>query len=285
MKKTIIRTLSIALTALLLCAALPLSATAAETYTVTLIGDAVNGVAGTGGGTYAPGETVYIGGTSSIPAGYIFSSWSAVGITLEDPAAANFSFTMPANDVTLTATRVAATGGLHAIYVSGGTASKYSAVSGEVITIKANPAPAGQQFYRWNTQVGATSISSRSTETATFTMGANFVVIEAEYRVIPVYRTVTIINGTASSATATEGTTILIQANEPPAGQVFDKWTTSSPGVSVVVNTSMNSSFRMPGNDVTLTATYKPEGGGNTNPAKYIRLWGKQTGYVSNFWN
>ena len=67
-----------------------------NTYTVT-----VN--FGTGGGSYAAGAAVNItAGTA--PKGKVFDKWTATGVTPANPTSASTSFTMPANNVTLTAT-------------------------------------------------------------------------------------------------------------------------------------------------------------------------------------
>jgi uncharacterized repeat protein (TIGR02543 family) len=100
---------------------------------------------------------------------------------------------------------------------------------------------------------------------------------------------VTVTNGIADKATAAAGETVNIAANEAPAGQVFDGWTAT--GVSLASPTSASTSFTMPAGAVTLTANYKPAPIDPVDPVdpvdttNYIKLWGKTTGYVSNFLN
>ena len=78
-----------------------------ETYTVTLSGTGINA---TGGGSYEAGQTVTV--TAGTRSGYTFQSWTTTGVELTDPTNASVSFTMPANDVTLTANWTAnSTGG------------------------------------------------------------------------------------------------------------------------------------------------------------------------------
>ena len=65
---------------------------------------------------------------------------------------------------------------------------------------------------------------------------------------------VTVKNGTGGGSYTT-GNTVNIKANAAPAGKVFDKWTAS--GVTLSNPGSANTSFKMPSNPVTVTATYK----------------------------
>ena len=69
-----------------------------ETYTVTLSGTGINA---TGGGQYKTGNTVTV--TAGSKTGYTFKTWTATGVELGDPTSATLTFTMPENNVTLTA--------------------------------------------------------------------------------------------------------------------------------------------------------------------------------------
>lgn len=71
---------------------------AASTYTVTVNGSYAGE---TGAGSYLAGASVTV--SAGERAGYSFAGWTAVGIDLADESAENVTFTMPANDVTLTA--------------------------------------------------------------------------------------------------------------------------------------------------------------------------------------
>ena len=70
---------------------------APKQYTVTVNG----GESATGGGTYEEGASVTV--SAGTKEGYTFQSWTAEGISLIDVTQPTVSFTMPANDVTLTA--------------------------------------------------------------------------------------------------------------------------------------------------------------------------------------
>lgn len=70
---------------------------APKQYTVTVSG----GDGATGGGTYEEGAPVTV--SAGTQEGYTFRNWTAEGISLSDAAQPTISFTMPGNDVTLTA--------------------------------------------------------------------------------------------------------------------------------------------------------------------------------------
>ena len=70
----------------------------AVAYTVTVNGSYAGE---TGSGSYLAGENVTV--RAGERAGYRFAGWTAEGVDLADESAENVTFTMPANDVTLTA--------------------------------------------------------------------------------------------------------------------------------------------------------------------------------------
>ena len=70
----------------------------AVTYTVTVNGSYAGE---TGEGRYLAGASVTV--SAGERAGYSFAGWTAEGVDLADESAENVTFTMPANDVTLTA--------------------------------------------------------------------------------------------------------------------------------------------------------------------------------------
>ncbi|MBO5123480.1 MAG: InlB B-repeat-containing protein, partial [Oscillospiraceae bacterium] len=96
--------------------------------------------------------------------------------------------------------------------------------------------------------------------TTTFVMPAGEVTAEATYKDIPPQQpttyTVTVTNGTATpTGPNAAGTNVTITANAAPQGKVFDKWEVI--GATVADVNSATTSFTMPANAVTATATYK----------------------------
>lgn len=67
--------------------------------------------------------------------------------------------------------------------------------------------------------------------------------------------TVTVENG-SGSGTYAAGSTVIIAANTPAEGMIFQKWTTESNGVSLASVSMTATTFVMPANNVTVTANY-----------------------------
>ena len=111
-------------------------------YTVT-----VNG--GTGAGTYKEGDSVTI--TATVPTGKRFVEWtSESGITFADKTSATTTFTMPAGDVTVTASYEDIE---YTITVNGGAADKTKAKYGESVTVTAEDKE-GKEFVGWQDASG-----------------------------------------------------------------------------------------------------------------------------------
>src|SRR5690554_2237536 len=100
------------------------------TYAVT-----VN--SGTGGGSFAEGATVSI--TANEPAtGKVFDKWTTTdGVAFANENSANTTFTMPAKDVTVTATYKDAPVTTYAVTVNSGTTTTPTAAEGAAVSITA----------------------------------------------------------------------------------------------------------------------------------------------------
>ena len=126
------------------------------------------------------------------------------------------------------------------------------------------------------------TISGTPTETGTFSFtikATNDVGSDSKgvsILVLPKAYSVTVTNGTADKASASENELVNITANEPEAGKVFDKWVSEDVGIASPTNAETN--FAMPAKDVTVKATYKAKeytitvsndgnGTGSANPA------------------
>ena len=75
--------------------------------------------------------------------------------------------------------------------------------------------------------------------------------------------TVTVTDGSGSGSYA-EGANVIILANNPPAGKVFDKWVVDD-GVSLLKTELAANTFKMPAKNVTVKATYKDDGNSKNN--------------------
>lgn len=75
--------------------------------------------------------------------------------------------------------------------------------------------------------------------------------------------TVTVVDGSGSGSYV-QGATVMICANNPPTGKVFDKWTYDE-GVSLLKDTMAATYFTMPAKSVTITANYKADSNSSSN--------------------
>jgi len=137
---------------------------------------------------YAAGVQVSI---KAVPAaGYHFVNWTAPAGSFTDASAATTTFTMPSQDVTVTANfEVGApeyTLTMAASPIMGGTATDVTGTSpyneGEVVSIQA-VAASGYQFVGWTAPAG--SLANAYGAATTFTMPAQNVVVTATFQVIP----------------------------------------------------------------------------------------------------
>lgn len=137
----------------------------ANTFALTVVG-------GSGGGNFAAGTPVPI--TATPPnAEMQFSNWTVTGAPATILAAANqasTTVTMPSVDVTVTANFVPVT---HPVtIVNGSGTGNYPA--GTLVTITANPAPAGETFSQWSGDIaraGATFMPFNSPTVVTVPAG------------------------------------------------------------------------------------------------------------------
>jgi uncharacterized repeat protein (TIGR02543 family) len=106
------------------------------------------------------------------------------------------------------------------------------------------------------------------TEAGTHTVQATFAVADAVNYSVPAPMTatltivkptyaITVSGGKSDKATAAEGATVTVTANAAASGRVFDKWTTTTDGVTFASANATATTFAMPAKAVTVTATYK----------------------------
>jgi len=102
--------------------------------------------------------------------------------------------------------------------------------------------------------------------------------------------TVTVVNGSGSGLYA-EGATVFIEAVAAPAGKVFDGWVSDSDVVFANAN-NPDTTFVMPGQDVTVTAMYKDAAGvpatGDTTSllgiVSLVSMLGLSVGFIARRW-
>jgi len=142
--------------------------TNSTTYTVT-----VNN--GTGGGSFAAGATVTI--TATVPSGQTFQNWTvdSGGVTLANANSSSTTFTMPTNDVTVTANFSTT----YTVTVNNGTGGG-SYAEGATVTITAT-VPSGQVFVNWTVDSGDITLANAYSQNTTFTMPANAVTVTANF--------------------------------------------------------------------------------------------------------
>ena len=231
-------------------------------YTINVASDI------TGGSIEADKKTAHVGDEITLTAtpdeGYEFVDWSVTygdentPVTVKDNA-----FTMPAADVTVTATFVA----VYNITVTpptGGTisVSAETAHEGDVVTLTATPA-ANYVFSSWSVTYQSEEGTTVAVEVTnnTFTMPAADVTVSAVFTYVPPTYTITVTQPStggsisADKKEATEGETVTLSYTEH-SNYDFAGWTVTRDDDGSVISTSSNT-FRMPASDVTVTARFQ----------------------------
>ena len=133
-----------------------------------------------------------------------------------------------------------------------------------------------------NTSRGRTSSSSSNTSSSSSSTSTTSSTSNTSSSTAASF-TVTVVNG-SGSGTYAQGATVVIAANEPAAGMVFQKWTTESNGVTLASVSLPATTFTMPAGNVTVTANYvaatapaanagnNGNGGGNTGGSGSTRV-------------
>lgn len=144
--------------------------------------------------------------------------------------------------------------GPYRLAVNSGTPGSKVLAVGDTVTIHANAAPAGQAFNRW---IGAASeIADPDSSTTTVTMPHNDLYLVASYRPSSASTHTLTVNDGVGGGSVAQGTIMDVEADSPPNGQVFDRWTGS--GASSLVDRFLpRTTLRMPSGDLVLNATYK----------------------------
>lgn len=214
--------------------------------------NSVTVVGGTGGGKYAVGASVTVKVT--VPTGKTFASWTFRGVVLNTAQITQqeITFTMPENDVVLTALFKNID---YNITVTNGTPSATTAIYQEQVTVTANAPATGEEFDKWVVSNITLSDEDLAKSTLTFKMPASDVTMKATYKKV-VYM-VNVTNGTTTLDMATYQTEVTVKANEPATDMYFDKWEVEGLDTEGMDLTKTEIKFQMPANNVTFKATYK----------------------------
>ena len=216
--------------------------------------NSVTVVGGTGVGKYAAGTAVTVKVT--VPTGKTFASWTFRGVVLNTAQITQqeITFTMPENDVVLTALFEDI---IYDITVTDGTSSAPTAKYQEEVTVTANAPGVDEYFDKWEVTGITLSDEDLAKSTLTFQMPAGNVTFKATYLRVAKYGIV-IVDGTKDKEVAKAGEIVTITAGTKE-GKVFDKWTCETAGVTIefASATSSTTTFVMPAREIEIKAHFR----------------------------
>ena len=235
----------------------PFEAPEPPTFTVTVTGSYATT---TGAGSYLENATVTI--NAGTRAGYTFAGWAVNegDVTLADASSATTTFTMPANNVAVTANWTQTPPPTFTVTVTGSHADTTGAgsyLANAVVTINAGTR-AGYTFAGWTVNEGGVTLANANSATTTFTMPANNVALTVNWTQTPATFNVTVIGSHASVTGAgayLANATVTINAGTR-AGHTFAGWTVTQGGVALANVNSVTTTFTMPANNVIVTANW-----------------------------
>ena len=233
------------------------------TYTVSF---AANGGTGTMADvTGVSGEYTLPANGFTAPAGKQFKAWSVGGVE----KAAGDTITVNAN-TTITAIwePIPVTTYTVSFDANGGSGSMADVtnISGSyTLPACTFTAPSDKQFKGWATSADGSVISGTTYEVSSDTIF--YAIWESKEYSITVTDGKATIGAGSEISKAAEGTAVTLTANAAPSGKVFDKWVVKAGGVTLANETSVTTTFTMPGNDVKIEATYKDAPPSDTPPS------------------
>ena len=120
------------------------------------------------------------------PSGKVFDKWevNAGSVPLSNVSSSTATFTMPDENVEVTATYKDVPAGSFVIKVNNGNGNTTSLISapGLVVNVKASDAPAGTEFEKWEVVSGTVIFANASSAATIFVMPAENVEITARYK-------------------------------------------------------------------------------------------------------
>ena len=177
--------------------------------------------------------------TAEDKTGETFTGWTVEGVEVADKSSKKLNFKMPANNVTLTANYSTNS---YTLTVNGKGEQKAYNEDVEVTTEEKT----GETFTGWT--VEGVEVADKNSKKLNFKMPANNVTLTANYSTNSYTLTV---NGQSEQKAYNEDVEVTA---EDKAGETFTGWTVE--GVEVADKNSKKLSFKMPANNVTLTANY-----------------------------
>ncbi len=195
--------------------------------------------------------------TVTIPTGKSFNKWVYEGVTIPtaDVKKQEITFTMSEKDVVLTALFDDI---IYNITVTDGTSSTPTAKYQEEVTVTANAPATDMYFDKWEvTGLDTTGMDLSKTEIK-FQMPAGNVSFKATYLAIEKFA-IEMVDGTKDKEVAKAGETVTITANPAKEGEVFDKWTCETAGVTIefASATSKQTTFVMPASNIKIQAHFR----------------------------
>lgn len=174
--------------------------------------------------------------------GYVFSEW-------KDANGNSWKTTDAFNE-----TKITSNMRIMAMYTVDSASSGNNSTSGNTTNTSngtTNNSSANSSNNSSNSSSSKNSSSTSSSNTSSSSNSSNTSGSESQAGVY----TVTVENG-SGSGTYAAGSTVIIAANTPAEGMVFQKWTTESNGVTLASVSMPATTFIMPANNVTVTANY-----------------------------
>jgi len=212
---------------------------------------------GTGGGQYAEKDSVTISAT--VPAGQIFDTWTGDTQYLDDASAASTTVTMPAQDITVTATFKAAPPNTFSISgtvtgdIQQGVTVAVDATHSATTDASGNYTISGLADGTYTVTPTITGYTFTPATASATVSGADVTGVDftSTQNAAPKF-TLTVNNGTGSGEYA-QGETVNISATVP-SGQVFDAWTGDIQYLDDA--SAVSTTLTMPAQDITVTAVY-----------------------------
>ena len=218
----------------------------------------VNG--GTGSGWYAANATVEIKAVEPQP-GTEFAGWVTLSgkSQILAPTSASTKIRLAGEKVEVRATYREVSGPTWRLTVKAGCSGSGKYPTGSRVHIGAEKTMEGQLFDQWHVEAGTPAIDNVNFDETTLTMPAMDTVIAATYRTAPVEKFwLEVAQGSGGNQWHEGGSSVEIEANPPPQGQVFDKWVVNYGHAVLSDEHSAKTTFVMPKTKTKITATFKP---------------------------